>query len=45
MSMYGDSDYSRGKNDIFDEIIRFLEDHPMEELLRIVADAYVRIWG
>ena len=38
MSMYGESEYNRDKNDIYDEIRSFLEDHPMFELLQIVAD-------
>lgn len=38
MSMYGDSDYNRQKNDIYDELKRFLEDHPVSELIQIVAD-------
>ena len=40
MSMYGESDYAGEKNYLFDEIRRFLEEgHPVEELIRIVADA------
>ena len=38
MSMYGESEYNRDKNDIYDEIRSFLEGHPMSELLQIVAD-------
>ena len=38
MSMYGDDRYGSQKNDIYDEIKQFLEDHPVSELLRIVAD-------
>ena len=38
MSMYGESDYNRQKNDIYDEMRYFLEDHPVSELLEIVAD-------
>jgi len=38
MSMYGESDYNREKNDIYDEIEEFLQDHPISELLRIIAD-------
>ena len=38
MSMYGDSDYNRQKNDIYDEMRYFLENHPVSELLEIVAD-------
>ena len=38
MSMYGDDRYCSQKNDIYDEIKEFLEEHPVSELLRIVAD-------
>lgn len=38
MSMYGESEYNRDKNNIYDEIRSFLADHPMSELLQIVAD-------
>lgn len=38
MSMYGESDYNRNKNDLYDEIKWFLEEHPISELLQIVAD-------
>lgn len=38
MSMYGESDYNREKNNIYDEIEEFLRDHPISELLRIIAD-------
>lgn len=38
MSMYGESEYNRDKNNIYDEIRSFLEDHPISELLQIVAD-------
>ena len=38
MSMYGDSNYSNEKNDIYDEMKWFLENHPVSELLQIVAD-------
>lgn len=38
MSMYGESEYNRDKNNIYDEIRSFLENHPMFELLQIVAD-------
>ena len=38
MSMYGESEYNRDKNNIYDEIRSFLEDHPMSELLLIFAD-------
>ena len=30
MSMYGESDYNREKNDIYDEIEEFLQNHSME---------------
>ena len=36
--MYGESDYSCEKNNLYDEIKWFLEDHPMSELFRIIAD-------
>ena len=40
MSMYGESEYAGEKNYLFDEIRRFLENgHPVEDLIRIVADA------
>lgn len=39
MSIYGESEYAEEKNYLFNEIQRFLEDHPVEELIRIVADA------
>ncbi len=39
MSMYGESEYASEKNNLFDEIRNFLEGHPVEELIRIVADA------
>ena len=38
MSMYGESEYAEEKNYLFNEIQRFLEEHPIEELIRIVAD-------
>ena len=38
MSMYGESDYNREKNNIYDEIKWFLENHPVSELLKIVSD-------
>ena len=38
MSMYGESDYNREKNNIYDEIEEFLRDHPISELLQIIAD-------
>ena len=40
MSMYGESEYAGEKNYLFDEIRRVIEEgHPVEELIRIVADA------
>ena len=38
MSMYGDSSYNSQKNDLYDELKWFLEDHPVSELIQIVAD-------
>lgn len=38
MSMYGDSSYNRQKNNLYDELKWFLEDHPASELIQIVAD-------
>ena len=38
MSMYGEGDYNMEKNDIYDEIEEFLQDHPISELLQIIAD-------
>ena len=38
MSMYGESDYNVDRNRLYDEIKWFLEDHPIFELLQIVAD-------
>ena len=38
MSMYGESPYSEEKNDMYSEIERFLEEHPLSELLEIIAD-------
>ena len=37
MSMYGESEYNSQKNDIYDEIKWFLEEHPVSELLQIIA--------
>ena len=42
MSMYGESEYNSQKNDIYYEIEWFLEDHPVSELLQIVADVIER---
>lgn len=38
MSMYGDSEYNTNKNNLYDEIKEFLEEHPISELLQIVSD-------
>lgn len=38
MSMYGDSEYNSQKNNIYDEIKWFLEEHPISELLQIITD-------
>ena len=38
MSMYGDDDYGTQKNVVYYEMERFLEGHPVSELLEIVAD-------
>ena len=38
MSMYGDDGYHSQMNDIYDEMERFLEEHPVSELLKIVSD-------
>ena len=42
MSMYGDDHYGQQKNDLLYEIEQFLEEHPVSELLEIVADAVER---
>ena len=42
MSMYGESPYNEEKNNIFQEIEIFLMDHPVSELLQIIADAVER---
>ena len=42
MSMYGESDYNEEKNRLFDDMEYFLETHPIEEFLRIVADIIER---
>ena len=42
ISMYGDSEYSNQKNNLYDEIKWFLEDHPISELIAIVADVIER---
>ncbi len=42
MSMYGESDYNEEKNRLFDYMEYFLETHPIEEFLRIVADIIER---
>lgn len=38
MSKYGEGGYNAQKDDIYYEIERFLQDHPISELLRIVSD-------
>ena len=38
MSMYGDSEYNNNKNDLYDVIKAFLEEHPVSELMQIVSD-------
>lgn len=38
MSMYGDSSYNNEKNNLYDELTDFLENHPISEMLQIVAD-------
>lgn len=38
MSMYGENEYNSQKNNIYDEIKIFLEEHPVSELLQIIAD-------
>ena len=40
--MYGESDYCSEKNNLYDEIKYFLENHPISELLEIVADVIER---
>lgn len=42
MSMYGDSGYANEKNNLYDEMKWFLENHPISELLQIVADVVER---
>ena len=42
MSMYGEGEYNSQMNNIYDEIKWFLEDHPVSELLKIVADVVER---
>ena len=39
MSMYGDDENGTRKNDLHYEMVRFLEDHPVSELLEMVANA------
>jgi hypothetical protein len=36
--MYGDDEYNNNKNDLYSEIRMFLEEHPISELIEIVAD-------
>lgn len=42
MSMYGDSSYNNEKNNLYDELKYFLEEHPISEMLQIVADVVER---
>ena len=42
MSMYGDSSYNNEKNNLYDELKYFLEDHPVSEILEIVTDVVKR---
>jgi hypothetical protein len=37
--MYGDDSYNEEKNNLFDIIQEFLDEHPVSELLSIVSDA------
>lgn len=39
MSYYGDSPYNMSKEALLNEIESFLEEHPVSELISIVADA------
>ena len=39
MSMYGDDENGRNKNNLHDEMVQFLEEHPVSELLELVATA------
>ena len=36
--MYGEGEYNSQKNNIYDEIKWFLEEHPVSELLQIITD-------
>ncbi len=38
MSMYGESHYNEQKNNLYEELEIFLQEHPIFELLQIVAD-------
>jgi hypothetical protein len=40
--MYGESEYNSQMNNIYGEIKWFLEEHPVSELLQIVADVVER---
>lgn len=42
MSMYGDSSYAYEKENIYDEILMFLETHPASELMQIIVDVLER---
>ena len=39
MSMYGDNNYCMSKEYLFNDIEEFLEEHPISELLEVIADA------
>ena len=39
MSMYGDDENGNRNNYLHDEMVQFLEDHPVSELLEMVANA------
>jgi hypothetical protein len=36
--MYGESSYNTEKEDIYNEIKYFLDNHPISELLNVIAD-------
>lgn len=46
MSTYGDDENGRTKNNLNDEMVSFLENHPVSELLEMVAYAvrYAKEW-
>lgn len=37
--MYGDDENGMAKNNLHDEMVDFLQDHPVSELLEMVANA------